>query len=250
VTLTTTQAAIAFAAAFVAGVINSVAGGGTLVSFPALVWLGLPSVTANATSTVAIWPGTVGGVWGYRRELREAEPRMMALTIPSLVGGALGAVMLQHTSPGFFDKLVPFLIAFATILFMAQDRIKGLQLTGRGLAGPMVFQFLVALYGGFFGAGIGILMLAALSVLGMSDIHKMNGLKNFFALCINGIAAFYFVWAKMTEWHYVAVMAAGAIIGGYGCAGVARKLGRTTVRRIVVGIGWSMAIALFIKKWA
>jgi uncharacterized membrane protein YfcA len=250
VTLTPTQAAIAFTSAFVAGIINSIAGGGTLVSFPALVWLGLPSVTANATSTVAIWPGTVGGVWGYRRELSEAEPRMLALTIPSLVGGALGAILLQHTSPGFFDQLVPFLIAFATILFMLQDRLKGLQLTGRGLTAPMIFQFLVALYGGFFGAGIGILMLAALSILGMSDIHRMNALKNFFALCINGIAAFYFVWARMVEWQYVAVMAAGAIIGGYGCAGVARKLGRTTVRRIVIGIGWSMAIALFVKKWA
>jgi uncharacterized membrane protein YfcA len=248
--VTPTQAGVAFGAAFLAGAINSVAGGGTLVSFPALVWLGLPSVTANATSTVAIWPGTLGGVWGYRRELSVAEPRMLALTIPSLIGGALGAVLLEHTNPGIFDNLVPFLIAFATILFMSQDRIKALQLTGHGLAAPMAFQFLVALYGGFFGAGIGILMLAALSVLGMTDIHKMNGLKNFFALCINGVAAFYFVWARMVEWPYVAVMAVGAIIGGYGCAGVARKLGRAIVRRVVVGIGWSMAIALFIKKWA
>src|ERR1700759_4290167 len=197
-----------------AGAINSVAGGGTLVSFPALVWLGLPSVAANATSTVDIWPGTLGGVWGYREELRQSDRRMLSLTIPSLVGGALGAVLLQHTSPGFFDKLVPFLIAFATILFMLQDRIQGFRWLNRGLALAMTFQFLVALYGGFFGAGIGILMLAALSVLGMSDIHKMNALKNFFALCINGIAAFYFVWAKMVDWPYVGVMAVGAIAGG------------------------------------
>ena len=248
--LTPVQAGVAFGAAFLAGVINSVAGGGTLVSFPALVWLGLPSVTANATSTAAIWPGTLGGIWGYRRELGQAEPRMLALTIPSLVGGATGAVLLGHTSPGVFDKLVPFLIAFATILFMAQDKVRQFHTPAPSMFGPMAFQFLVALYGGYFGAGIGILMLAALSVLGMSDIHKMNGLKNFFAMCINGIAAFYFVWAKMVEWPYVAVMAAGAIIGGYGCAGVARKLGGATVRRIVIGIGWSMAIALFIKKWA
>ena len=252
-------AAVAFLAAFVAGAINSVAGGGTLVSFPALVWLGLPSVTANATSTVAIVPGSLGGMWGFRRELRTTAPRMMALIAPSLLGGISGALLLQRTAPGVFDKLVPYLIAFATILFMVQDRVQralGIDASGAGpkhestrwLVGAMLFQFCVGVYGGYFGAGIGILMLAALSILGLSDIYQMNGLKNAFAFCINGIAAVYFIWAHMVNWPYVAVMAVGAIIGGYGCAGVARRLGRTAVRRAVIVIGWIMAVSLFIKK--
>ena len=250
------QFAAAFAAAFAAGAINSVAGGGTLVSFPVLIWLGLDSVTANATSTAAIWTGSVGGMWGYRRELRSTEPYMLALVIPSVVGGIVGALLLRWTPPAVFDKLVPFLILFATLLFLAQQPIQK-HLTGgaepadhsrRWLAGAMFFQLLVALYGGYFGAGIGILMLAALSILGLHDIHQMNGLKNFFATWINGVAAFYFMWAGMVQWPYVLVMAAGAITGGYGGAGLARRLGRTAVRRIVIAIGFAMAISLFLRK--
>ena len=116
------------------------------------------------------------------------------------------------------------------------------------IVGAMLFQLLVALYGGYFGAGIGILMLAALSILGQTDIHQMNGLKNFLALCINGVAALYFIWSKMVYWPDVLVMAVGAIVGGCGGAGAARKLGRAAVRRIVIAIGLGMALSLFIKK--
>ncbi len=249
------HSAVAFGAAFIAGAINSVAGGGTLVSFPALIWLGLPPVAANATSTVAIWPGSVGSMWGYRRELRDAQPGMLALVAPSLAGGIIGAWLLRFTPPALFDKLVPFLILFATMLFMAQEPIqRKLKKANPGgphgagwITGAVLFQFLVALYGGYFGAGIGILMLAALSILGLTDIHQMNGLKNFFALCINGVAAAYFVWSKMVFWPDVMVMAIGAIAGGVGGAGVARKLGRTAVRRIVIAIGFGMALSLLIK---
>lgn len=251
------HSAIAFGAAFLAGMINSVAGGGTLVSFPALIFLGLSSVTANATSTVAIWPGSLGGMWGYRRELRTAERRMLALVAPSLIGGITGALLLRWTPPAIFDKLVPFLILFATLLFMAQEPVQRKLKTADvarhrstgWLAGATVFQLFVALYGGYFGAGIGILMLAALSIIGLTDIHQMNGLKNFFALCINGVAALYFIWAKMVYWPDVIVMALGAVLGGYLCAGVARRMGRTAVRFIVIGIGFAMAISLFVKKW-
>jgi uncharacterized membrane protein YfcA len=114
------HAAVAFGGAFVAGMINSVAGGGTLVSFPTLIWLGIPSVTANATSRVAIWPGSLGAMWGYRRELRTAEPVMLSLVFPSLLGGIAGALLLRYTPPALFDTLVPFLILFATLLFMVQ----------------------------------------------------------------------------------------------------------------------------------
>jgi uncharacterized membrane protein YfcA len=246
----------AFASAFAAGAINSVAGGGTLLTFPTLIWLGLNSVAANATSTVAIWPGSLGGMWGYRKELRTADRRMLALTVPSLIGGIAGALLLRFTPPSVFDAVVPFLILFATILFMVQETVQRLFKTGEArhesskwLTGAILFQFLVALYGGYFGAGIGILMLAALSILGLTDIHQMNGLKNFFALCINGVAAIYFIVAHMVEWPYVLIMAIGAIAGGYGGAGLARRMGRTAVRRVVIAIGFAMSVSLFLK-WA
>jgi uncharacterized membrane protein YfcA len=249
------HAAVAFGAAFLAGAINSVAGGGTLVSFPTLIWLGLPSVAANATSTVAIWPAAVSSMFGYRRELGATAPRMLLLVIPSLVGGIAGALLLRWTPPAVFDALVPFLILFATLLFMAQEAIQrrlktanaGARTSSRWLLGAMLFQLMVALYGGYFGAGIGILMLAALSILGLTNIHQMNGLKNFFGGCINGVAALYFILARMVYWPFVILMAVGAIAGGYSGAGLARRLGQKAVRRMVVAIGFGMAVSLFVK---
>ena len=247
---------MAFGAAFLAGAINSVAGGGTLVSFPALIWLGLDSVTANATSTVAIWPGTVGSAWGYRRELGGAEPRFLALIVPSLVGGLAGAVLLRRTPTATFDHMVPYLILFATLLFMAQEPIqrklgsaeRKRHESRAWFVSVLCFQLLVGLYGGYFGAGIGILMLAALSIMGLRDIHEMNSLKVVFGGSVNGIAAAYFIWARMVYWPYVLLMAVAAIAGGYGGAGVARRIGQTAVRRIVIAIGFGMALSLFIKK--
>jgi len=250
------QAAVAFAAAFLAGAINSVAGGGTLVSFPTLIWLGLNSVAANATSTVAIWPGTVGSAWGYRREAGRVAPRMWLMIVPSLTGGLAGAWLLRLTPPGVFDRLVPFLILFATLLFMAQEPVQRALGTGDAakhqsaawFAGGMLFQLAVGLYGGYFGAGIGILMLAALSIMGLQDIHEMNSLKVVLGGSVNGIASVYFICNRMVSWPYVVLMAVGAILGGYLGAGAARKLGRTAVRRIVVAVGFGMAVSLFVKK--
>jgi hypothetical protein len=248
------HALVAFAAAFVAGAINSVAGGGTLVSFPILIWLGLPSIVANATSTVAIWPGSLGGMLGFRRELRGMEPRMYALVVPSLIGGIAGAMLLRVTPTSVFDRLVPLLILFATGLFMAQDAVQRLLKISSGrktgsqwLAGALAFQLLVALYGGYFGAGLGIMMLAALSIIGLSDIHQMNALKNLLALCINGVAAIYFVSKGMVYWPDVIVMVVGAIAGGLGGAGVAKRLGRVAVRRVVIAVGLVMAVKLILK---
>jgi uncharacterized protein len=254
-TLNPWQVLVAFGSAFVAGAINSVAGGGTLLTFPTLIWLGLPSINANATSTVAIWPGTVGTIWGYRQEMRTSSPRMLALVFPSIVGGIAGALLLNITPPAVFDALVPFLILFATLLFMIQEPIqKRLKISHpeshkstRWLIGAMIFQLGVALYGGYFGAGIGILMLAALSVLGLTDIHQMNGLKALLGASINGVAALYFILARMVYWPEFVVMVIGAIIGGYGGALIARRIGGPAVRRIVILVGLSMAAATFIK---
>lgn len=221
-----------------------------------LIWLGLDSVTANATSTAAIWPGSVGSAWGYRRELRTAEPRFLAMLGPSLVGGLTGAWLLRFTPPALFDRLVPFLILFATLLFMAQETVQRHLKTAdaaarhsrRWLAGGMMFQLAVGVYGGYFGAGIGILMLAALSILGLQDIHQMNGLKVIFGGALNGVAALYFMAQHMVYWPYVVLMSLAAILGGWGGAGTARKLGPTAVRRIVIAVGFGMAISLFIRK--
>jgi uncharacterized membrane protein YfcA len=247
--------AAAAVAAFLAGAINSVAGGGTLISFPTLIWLGLPSITANATSTVAIWPGTLGSIWGFRREIRELEPKLMLLTIPSFIGGAAGALLLRITPPALFDRLVPFLILFATILFTAQAPIQrhlnvghhAIHRSTGWLTLALVFQLFVGLYGGYFGAGIGIMMLSALSILGMSDIHKMNALTSILGLCINGVAATLFIVTHLVQWHYVLVMAIAAVVGGYGAAGLARRVGRTAVRRFVIAVGFTIAVVLFIK---
>jgi uncharacterized membrane protein YfcA len=247
---------VAFGAAFVAGAINSVAGGGTLVSFPVLIWLGMPSITANATSTVGIWPASLGGMWGYRRELQGLQSRSYVLIVPSAFGGIIGAVLLRLTPAKVFDQLVPLLIMFATLLFMLQEPVQ--RMINRGgtghagtrswVAGAIVFQFFVALYGGYFGAGIGILMLAALGILGYTDIHQMNGLKNLLALFINGVAALYFVAMGMVQWPWALIMALGAIAGGYGGAGVARRIGPKGVRRIVIIIGFSIALSLLIRR--
>jgi uncharacterized protein len=246
---------LVFGSAFGAGMINSVAGGGTLLSFPTLIWLGVPSVTANATSTVALWPGTVGSVWGYRREMREADRSLWALSVPSLGGGLLGAFLLSRTPTEVFDRLVPLLIVFATCLLAAQEAIQRrfdlsaiqTRATSPWLSWAMLFQAGVGLYGGYFGAGIGILMLAALSLMGHTDIHRMIAVKNVLATCINGIAAAYFVVSGLVIWQDAAVMAAGAIVGGVGGAGLARRMGRTMVRRLIIVIGFGMALALLVK---
>lgn len=245
-----------FLAAALGGAVNAVAGGGSLIGFPALVWLGVPAVTASATNTVALWPGSLGSMWGYRRELAGLDSRLYFLVVPSLVGGIAGALLLRLTPAPLFDRLVPWLVLFATLLFMAQEPLQrrfGHQAHGSRptawLWAAGMFQLLVGIYGGYFGAGIGILMLAALGILGSDDIHQMNGFKNFLATCINGIAALYFIWMHMVSWPEALVMAVGAIAGGVLGAGAARRMGRPAVRRLVVVIGLTMAVGLMIRLY-
>ena len=244
--------------AFLAGGINSVAGGGTLVSFPTLVWLGLPPITANATSTVAIWPGSLGSIWGFRHEFQQTERRMRLLCFSSLAGGGLGALLLRSTPAALFEHLVPFLILFATVLFTVQGPI---QKKLRERSGPgdgtriwlpiaLALNLFVAIYGGYFGAGMSIMMLSSLSILGMSDILQMNALTSLFALCVNGVAATLFISTHMVDWRYVLPMAIAAVIGGYGAAGVARRIGRVAVRRFVIGVGFAMSLILFFRYFS
>ena len=252
--LPTVHALLVFAAACVAGAINSVAGGGTLITVPTLIWLGMPAINANATSTVALWPGSLSGAWAFRREMREGDSRVFALIVPSLFGGLTGAFLLHHTPPDVFERLIPGLILFATGLFMAQEPLqRRFNLTAmhnarsHWLSWTMLFQLLVGIYGGYFGAGIGIMMLAALSLMGHTDIHHMNGVKNLLAVAINGIAIVYLVFTDLILWPDALVMAVGAIAGGAAGAGTARRVGRLVVRRIVIGVGFAMALSMFLR---
>ncbi len=243
-------------AAFAAGIINSIAGGGTLLSFPALVWIGRSVIMANATNTVAIWPASLAGVAGFRREIASLERWLLMLTIPSLAGGIAGAMLLLHTPEKIFARIVPLLILGATLLLAAQETIaKRIPMfaaahekrTAGGLIFAFVFQFLVSVYGGYFGAGMGILMLAALGLIGLRDMHQMNGLKNLLATCINGVAAIYFAFSHAVIWRDAGIMAVTSIIGGYAGARVARRLGRRFVRGFVIAIGLLMTVALAIR---
>ena len=244
-----------FAAAFAAGVVNSIAGGGTLLTFPSLLAAGLPAVTANATSTMALVPGSMSAFWGYRNEIRGEGRLLAAMALPSLVGGVIGALTADHVGDAAFAKLAPLLVLGATVLFMAQDPIRrGAQRftdptagdrRGVGhLAAVSGFQLLVALYGGFFGAGIGILMLASLALLGLTDIHRMNGLKNLAAVCINGLAAITFALAGRIDWPVAAMMMVGGVLGGFAGAGMAKRLGQTIVKRLVIAIGLTISAVL------
>lgn len=245
---------IILAAGVAAGAINSIAGGGTLISFPALLWLGRDPIMANATNTVAIWPGSLAGAYGFRRELATVRRWLLLLIIPSLAGGALGGWLLLRTPTSTFERLVPFLILGATLLLAAQEMItRRLGVLARAHESPttgwvtfvFVFQFLVGLYGGYFGAGMGILMLAALGLIGLTDLHQMNGLKNVLAIAINGIAAIYFVFAQAVNWRDVLIMMIGTLMGGYLGARMARHFGRKFVRGFVVAIGIVMTAVLW-----
>ena len=252
--MTLLEIAALVASSFGAGVMNAMAGGGTILTYPTLLFLGESAITANATSTVALWPGGVSSMYGYRREVAEHRQWLSVLFLPSLLGGALGAVLVLKTPVKTFERLAPFLILFATVLFMIQGAVS--RWTGTGQETPrtrtrlvvaILFQFGVAVYGGYFGAGIGILMLAVLGFLGLSDIHAANGLKNFFALCINGLAAAYFIVRGAVDWPAALVMILGAVAGGYAGARFARSIGKDKARAAVVVIGLAVAALLLFR---
>lgn len=259
------SAALLGGAAALAGAINAVAGGGTLVSFPAAITVGLSPLVANATNAVALTPGSLGAAWAYRRELRRDVRVLRALLLPSLLGGLGGAGLLLVTPQRVFDAIVPLLVLFATLLLLWQNlkRPAGKEpaATAEGEAPPewvlpspgrvAAVQFLVSLYGGYFGAGMGIMMLAALTLLGQSrqsrggvDIHRMNGVKTVLAGLINGVASIAFLAAGAVDFRATAVMAVTATIGGLGGAAIARRVNPRVVRWAVVAIGLTLTAQL------
>lgn len=243
------------AAAVAAGVLNSMAGGGTLVTFPSLLGIGFTPLLANGTNTVALVPGSAAATWGYARELAGRRRDVLLFALPSFAGGAIGAWLVRRAGNELFGHLVPWLILGATLLFMLHEplgrrfaRRDGEPAGRRRLVAIGGFQLLVAIYGGFFGAGMGILILAALGQLGWTDIHEMNALKNIVAVCINSTAAVTFTILGLVDWPVAGMMAVGAIFGGYGGARLAQKLGHKAVRRIVLGVGFGITAWMFVLE--
>jgi uncharacterized membrane protein YfcA len=259
IALTPTLLLVTLTAA-IGGAMNAIAGGGTLVTFPAIVALGIPPLIANATSTVALWPGAVGSMWGYRKELEGARSWATRFAPPSLLGGALGAWLLLRTPAESFERIVPFLVLAATLLFLVQPPLMRWLRLGRNpepapRAEPatppwsfVVFQFAVGVYGGYFGAGIGILMLAVLGLMGFRNIHRMNGLKNWGGLCMNAVAATMFALSGIVNWPVALAMAVGGLLGGYGGSRLAQAVGQERVRASVVVIGLASFVWLLARR--
>jgi uncharacterized membrane protein YfcA len=249
------EAIALLAAAFCAGAINAVAGGGSLVSFPALILAGYPAKTANVTNTVALWPGYLGGSLAYRPELRRQKERVIRLLVPTVLGSLLGSAILLATSEDAFEAIVPFLIIFACGLMLFQESLAAiasehrLRMTdGAGVPWPLyVTTFLAAVYGAYFGAGLGILILAFLIIMIPDDIQHSNALKGMLSLLINAVAVVDFAMFGPVEWAPAAVMAGGAIAGGYLGVGLARRLGAVWLRRVVIAYGLTVAAILLAR---
>jgi len=249
------QALLLFGIALVAGAQNSVAGGGSFLTVPVLIFTGVLPKQANATNTLALWPGTVASIPPYRDALDTERLTLVVLSIVSVVGGILGAVMLLKTPQDAFLRILPFLLLGATILFAVGGPVTArLRRSGKPpgprwltLTGVSLVQLVVALYGGFFGGGIGILMLATLSLMGMRNIHTMNALKVVLASCINFVAMLTFIFAGLVEWPQALVMMVGAIIGGWGGASVSRKIDGRYIRIYVIVVGLVMSLVLFLR---
>jgi uncharacterized membrane protein YfcA len=243
------------ASAAAAGLINAVAGGGTLITFPTLLVFGTLPKVANATSTFALVIGTFGGVFGYRRQLAAVRPWLWRFVPPSILGGWIGAKLLEFTSDRLFSKLVPFLILFATILFISQGLIRRWMGSRGGSAGPGViwgavaFHLAVSIYGGYFGAGIGILMLASLGLIGLSDIHEMNALKTVLGSLINIVATIVFIHAGLVHWPKAGVMTVGALAGYFIGSHFAQRIPQARVRQIITAIGFMIAGVTFYKEF-
>jgi uncharacterized membrane protein YfcA len=245
-----------FLAAFVAGALNSVAGGGSFISFPALLFSGVAPIAANATNTAAVWPGTVASTFAYRREFGADARRLLPpLLATGVLGGVLGAWILLRTPQSTFLHLVPWLLLAATLLFVLSGRMTawvrrraGQQKGSRLLmAGVLFLEFLVAIYVGYFGAGVGILVLSLLALLGMENIHAMNGMKTLIVSVVNGVALATFIWAHMVVWPQAVLMLVGASLGGYGGAHYAQKTDPKYIRWLVIAVGFGMSAYFFIR---
>lgn len=243
-----------FGAALLAGALNAIAGGGSFISFPALLVAGMPPIIANATNAFALWPGTLASVRAYRREIQGQQRDLILFSGLSLIGGLLGALLLLYTDEQRFTALIPYLLLFATLVFTFSPQVTRLAHRVVGTSGNKqrilvtVVYLAIAMYGGFFGAGLGILTLAALALLGYTNIHQMNALKTLQASLINGIAVITFVVTGLIAWTPALVMTVGAMIGGYGGAAIARRINASRVRTVVVWLSIGLTIWFFVRS--
>jgi uncharacterized protein len=236
-------------AGFGAGVFNGVAGGGTMLSFPALLALGYPALTANVTSTVGIWPGYAGGVVGFMPEIRSQRERITSLAPVAMVGAVGGAALLLTTSQATFALLAPWLVFAATALFAFQPLLR--KLFGEGVHEHparrrllVVGTFLASLYGGYFGAAMGVLLLAVFGLALPDNLAHSSGLRAALSVLVNGVAALVFVARAHLAWEAVGLLAAGSLVGGWVGAGAARRLPAVALRVLVVAIGAATAAKL------
>jgi hypothetical protein len=272
------QSLILIGASILGGAINSIAGGGTVLTFPALLAMGQESTVANATSKVALWPGQLSSLWGLRDELKQNTKAILPLALIGVAGGVAGAQLLIFTPPKFFDALAPYLMLIATLLFIVQDPIsrwqkKRAEASAKAAAEPSeppvspspepvesddqplhltlpigIFLLIVSIYGGYFGAGIGILTLVAFGLLGLNNIHQMNGIKAAFTLGINGVSAILLMVKGMVDLPTAGLMAIGSLVGGYAATGIARRMGQQNVRRIIIAISILVTLTMFLKR--
>jgi uncharacterized membrane protein YfcA len=253
--LSVTHAIFLFVAAALGGGLNAVAGGGSFIAFPALLFTGVPPVPANATNTLALWVGVTASGGAYRKRLRTSRRVMVPLVITSVVGGVAGAFLLIKTPAQTFLHVLPWLMLAATLLFAFGKHLTGRisagisqDASGKALIGANIFELIVAVYGGYFGGGIGIMNLAMLAAMGMTDIHEMNALKVILGGVINGVATVMFIALGAILWPQAIVMTVGATIGGYASAHYAQRLPQSWIRALVLVVGASMTIYFFIRS--
>lgn len=245
-----------FLAGALGGALNAVAGGGSFIAFPALLWSGVPPIPANATNTIALWTAAAASGGAYRKRLDMPRRVMIPLLVASLIGGLAGAFLLLKTPAHTFMRVLPWLTLGATVLFALGKKLAGgrasvieHETTGAALLGATLFQLVVAVYGGYFGGGMGIVMLAMLAALGMTDIHAMNALKSVMGFVINGVAVVVFIVERAVYWKQGGVMILGGILGGFIGAHYAMKMPQAWVRIFVVLVGTGMTVYFFWKAY-
>ena len=250
------QAIFLFIAGILGGALNAVAGGGSFVTFPALLFAGVPPIPANATNALALWTGVVASGGAYRNQLDVPRRVLLPLLATSLVGGLAGALLLLKTPPQTFMRVLPWLMLGATLLFVFGKQLSGGRASSVGrdattaaIVGASIFELGVAIYGGYFGGGVGIVNLAMLAAVGMTDIHAMNALKSVLGVAINGIASLAFVVKRAVVWPQALVMIAGAMVGGYFGAHYAQKLPQAWARWFVILVGAGMTVYFFAKAY-
>jgi hypothetical protein len=261
--MTPVDALLIGAGGFAAGAVNAVAGGGTFFSFPAMLAVGLPPVVANASNSVALWPGSLTGAWAYRQELARYKRYLLPMGIASLLGGVAGGLLLLAAGDARFSALIPWLLAFATALFAFSPQLSAAlrhrrpplakqagDEHGAGSPAGWFVQLLVSIYGGFFGAGMGILMMASLAIGGHEDVQHINALKNLLSAVIYSVTVVTFVVAGAVSWPHTLVMLLTASLGGYAGARLARKIQGPWLRRIVIAVGSALSLYYFFKALA